>query len=526
MRPPRQCRVGSCQSRQPLLPKQVVAFLPSVPLRPASTSLKTHNGRAAQPQLLTTCSVKATPPSNVAKTKISRRMFLTILTAAIVSTQSLPGSQDSPPISEAAPAQPHVPGSGFETSAWDGYGFEPDFPQPDDVLFMTEHFISEEYDTPTYDEYIQATRIPPIDYKAVLRNDLLSVLAVGFPVALVSTISALSFRASPRLQLPVFYDANALKRYFSIRLDVVVRRLAQFAAEGFALACGLLTDRLSSTTDNVLTTVRLQTPKTREKRALGRGQKRGVSLRNMITRLGPAVIKLGQAAASRPDLFSAVIVRELQPLQDDVSAVFSTEQAFAVIREELSASVHTIFDEIDPEPVAGASLGMVYKASVEGTDVAVKVQLPEVGASIALDCYILRRFADVAMNLFGTRTNWRAAVDEYASRLFEELDYRNEVENMLRFRETYSDVDNIYLPRVFPEYCSRLVLVTEWIDGEKLIDDDVNVRPEDLGLVETGIRFALTQLLDKGLLHAGSFSNAITFCFCFSISFFLLRAFH
>lgn len=66
-------------------------------------------------------------------------MFPSILTAVKISTQSLQRSKEIPPIKEAAPAQTHVLGSGFKTSARDGWEFEPEykiirFPNPDDFI--------------------------------------------------------------------------------------------------------------------------------------------------------------------------------------------------------------------------------------------------------------------------------------------------------------------------------------------------------------------------------------------------------
>lgn len=354
----------------------------------------------------------------------------------------------------------------------------------------------------THEDYLDVMRLPPVDLAQDLRNYARNALIVALPVLSISSLVAYSSRTNPRVKLPVVYDVDALQRYFSVRPDVVLSRVLQFAREGTLMVTGILFDKIATSVDGLLVRTKVREPRWLLERTHKRSKQRAVALRGAITRLGPAMIKLGQAVASRPDLVSAAIVRELQPLQDDVVAVFPSQQAFDVIREELGATVQTIFDDIDTEPIAGASLGMVFKAHVDGIPVAVKVQRPEVAASVALDCYIVRIMAQLASATFGLRTDWRAAVDEYASRLFEELDYTRELDNMTKFREVYANVPGIYLPRAFPKYCSSRVLVTEWVDGVKLIDANSRVRQEDLKLVETGIRFALMQLLDKGFLHA------------------------
>jgi predicted unusual protein kinase regulating ubiquinone biosynthesis (AarF/ABC1/UbiB family) len=74
----------------------------------------------------------------------------------------------------------------------------------------------------------------------------------------------------------------------------------------------------------------------------------------------------------------------------------------------------------------------VYKARAGGVSVAVKVQRPGLVAKIALDCYVLRGIAAGASVItrfpgLRFRSDFVSVVDEYASRLFEELDYSTEV---------------------------------------------------------------------------------------------------
>ena len=53
--------------------------------------------------------------------------------------------------------------------------------------------------------------------------------------------------------------------------------------------------------------------------------KRAVQLRNIMTSLGPAYIKLGQALSIRPDLLSPAAMAELQRLCDKVWLACSAE---------------------------------------------------------------------------------------------------------------------------------------------------------------------------------------------------------
>jgi hypothetical protein len=96
-----------------------------------------------------------------------------------------------------------------------------------------------------------------------------------------------------------------------------------------------------------------------------RRQQRAKQLNKAISGLGPAIIKAGQALASRPDLLPSEYLDELQKLQDDVPR-FSNELAFATVEEELGVKFNDIFEMVQEEPVAAASIGQVYRCKLKG----------------------------------------------------------------------------------------------------------------------------------------------------------------
>jgi predicted unusual protein kinase regulating ubiquinone biosynthesis (AarF/ABC1/UbiB family) len=107
--------------------------------------------------------------------------------------------------------------------------------------------------------------------------------------------------------------------------------------------------------------------------------------------LGPSFIKVGQSLSIRTDLLSPAYVRGLKSLQDQVPP-FPTPQAIKIIEDELGSSIQDVFVDFSDEPIAAASLGQVYKAKlkVNGQEVAVKVQRPDIMNQIALDMHLLR----------------------------------------------------------------------------------------------------------------------------------------
>jgi predicted unusual protein kinase regulating ubiquinone biosynthesis (AarF/ABC1/UbiB family) len=234
-------------------------------------------------------------------------------------------------------------------------------------------------------------------------------------------------------------------------------------------------------------------------------QKRAEQLRRLLTKLGPAYIKIGQALSTRPDLVPPIYLEELTRLQDKIPP-FSNEIAFQFIEEGLGDSPQYIYEEISREPIAAASLGQVYKGKLKtGETVAIKVQRPGLVENIALDIYVMRGLCLWAQTTFKQiRTNLVAITDEFATRIFEEMDYENEGRNAERFASLYGGFEDIYVPKIYWDYTSRRVLTMEWIDGIKLTDMEA-VAANGINatyLVEVGVQCSLRQLLDHGFFHA------------------------
>jgi predicted unusual protein kinase regulating ubiquinone biosynthesis (AarF/ABC1/UbiB family) len=234
-------------------------------------------------------------------------------------------------------------------------------------------------------------------------------------------------------------------------------------------------------------------------------RKRAIELRDLLTELGPAFIKIGQAVSTRPDLVPAVYLEELSKLQDQIPP-FSNEIAFQFIQDELGAHPSELFVEMSETPVAAASLGQVYKARLKtGESVAVKVQRPGLAEKITVDVYILRGLAAWAMRRFPSiRSDLVGILDEFAGRIFEEMDYTQEGRNAERFEQLYGYMPEIYVPEIYWDYTARRVLTMEWIEGTKLTQIDAIVAQgiNATALIEIGVQCSLRQLLEHGFFHA------------------------
>jgi predicted unusual protein kinase regulating ubiquinone biosynthesis (AarF/ABC1/UbiB family) len=236
-----------------------------------------------------------------------------------------------------------------------------------------------------------------------------------------------------------------------------------------------------------------------------KSKQRAIQTRKLLTKLGPAFIKIGQALSTRPDVVPASFMDEFAQLQDQLPP-FPNEQAFRFIQEELGATPLEIYAEFSPNPIAAASLGQVYKGRLRtGEQVAIKVQRPDINEAIALDMYILRGIASWAMQNFKfIHSNLVGILEEFASRIFEEMDYTCEGANADRFAEYYGKIEEIYVPKIYWKYTARRVLTMEWIEGTKLteLEKIKSMGLDSRHIIEVGVQCSLRQLLDQGFFHA------------------------
>jgi predicted unusual protein kinase regulating ubiquinone biosynthesis (AarF/ABC1/UbiB family) len=182
-----------------------------------------------------------------------------------------------------------------------------------------------------------------------------------------------------------------------------------------------------------------------------------------------AAMKLGQVMSFMdmglvPEEYREEFQRELAKLRDAAPTV-SFKQMRRVIEDDLEEPVKHVFADFDEQPIAAASIGQVYRATLkDGRDVAVKVQYPGVAAAVRADMQNLEMIMRLIKRM-APALDVKAVAGEIRERIAEELDYELEASNQRSLARIFHGHPFIAVPDVIGSLSRERVLVSELVEG-------------------------------------------------------------
>ena len=225
---------------------------------------------------------------------------------------------------------------------------------------------------------------------------------------------------------------------------------------------------------------------------------------NTFISLGPVYIKLGQWLSSRADILPQPYLQELAKLQDSVPAA-PFEQVKTIIEKDLGP-IDEKFDEIDPNCISGASLGQVYRGSISGQQIAIKVKRPGIEKVVAQDLKVLKKILPLALRFVdpNLRYSAKAMLSQFIETIHEEMDYTIESENLKKIKKDMEGSNKVVVPSVFDDFSSKNVLTMEYLPGIKITNvqalDEKGIDREQLVIDVHKVFF--TMLLKHSIFHA------------------------
>jgi ubiquinone biosynthesis protein len=233
---------------------------------------------------------------------------------------------------------------------------------------------------------------------------------------------------------------------------------------------------------------------------------RGVRIREALEELGPIYVKFGQSVSTRQDLLPADIGQELAKLQDQVPP-FSPALALEAIESTYGQPADLVFSEFDPEALAAASIAQVHVARLHsGEEVIVKILRPKVLEEVKRDITTLFFVAHLAQRYWvdGRRLRPLEVVAEYEKTVLNELDLMREAANAAQLRRNFRGSPQIYVPKVYWDYCRPSVMVMERIHGVPISDMESlrKCKTNFKKLAANGVEIFFTQVFRDNFFHA------------------------
>ena len=235
-------------------------------------------------------------------------------------------------------------------------------------------------------------------------------------------------------------------------------------------------------------------------------ERRAERLVAALAALGPTFIKMAQLFAGRADLLAPVYAKTLTTLTDQVPRV-PLDAIERVIVAEYGAPPSELFERFDDVPLAAASLGQVHRARYAGEEVVVKVLRPGVEALVTADVRAARRIIALVErwwpnpHVIGTRV----VIQEFATRVMEEMDFRQEAAHAVTIRANFADSRGVWIPRVIEPMIRRRALVLEYCPGRRVDQLDEWVQSGQLHperVVRDVMELYAKMMLVHGLFHA------------------------
>ena len=191
-------------------------------------------------------------------------------------------------------------------------------------------------------------------------------------------------------------------------------------------------------------------------------------LKSALGNLKGPVMKVAQILATIPDALPEEYVKELQQLQSNAP---SMGRLFVKRRmtSELGSDWKSRFSYFEENSVAAASLGQVHRAnSLDGTELACKLQYPDMSSAVEADLRQLR----IAMSLYERYDSAIKASEIYkelSARIREELDYLREGRNMTLYKMMLKNEPNVNVPDFFEDLSTQRLITMSWLNGSSLL---------------------------------------------------------
>jgi len=240
----------------------------------------------------------------------------------------------------------------------------------------------------------------------------------------------------------------------------------------------------------------------------------GVRLCNALQEMGTTFIKLGQFLSTRPDIIGESTAKELEKLQDKLTA-FDVMVAKNIMREELGKEN---FDQITniSEPIAAASIAQVHFANINVSgvkkEVAIKILRPDVEKIFNEELDALMLLAYIVESLVKKTKRLRLVEIVQLLRVITnmEMDFRFEAAAASELYENTKNDVGFEVPKIYWNQTSKKILCLDRINGvsirevEYLKTKGIDTKKLAKNIIQHFLRHAIRDGFFHADMHQGN----------------------
>ncbi|EOQ88234.1 ABC1 family protein [Leptospira yanagawae serovar Saopaulo str. Sao Paulo = ATCC 700523] len=230
-------------------------------------------------------------------------------------------------------------------------------------------------------------------------------------------------------------------------------------------------------------------------------KKKGIETKHLFFQLGGVYIKIGQFLSNLFHILPEEYLWELQDLQDKIPPRDFNE-INARWEKDYGKSLHQIFDSLDTNSYASASTAQVHIGYYQEKKVAIKTLYPGIEETAKSD---LKTISKVIwfVDRFVVKISGKEVVEQLQSMIHAELDLRSELKNLKILKQLFALEKDFYIPNPVEEYCNRHTLVTEFVEGKKIYELELDLTPTKRSpQLEKLIRAYILMIFEYRFFHA------------------------
>lgn len=181
-----------------------------------------------------------------------------------------------------------------------------------------------------------------------------------------------------------------------------------------------------------------------------------------LTQMKGSALKVAQMLSMEKNILPQAYAEEFSQAQFSVPPL-SAPLVTKTFSKYFGKSPKEVYDTFDRESIRAASMGQVHKATLDGIQLAVKIQYPGVAESISSDLALIKPFAIKLLHLKGKDSE--KFFEEVESKLIEETDYELELSRSIYIKKQSNKLPDIVFPEYFENLSGPKILTMSWIDG-------------------------------------------------------------